>query len=255
MEYVIRIVCFDINCEDEEDIEDIIKENLFALECPLRILDEFVDSKIFLESEKIQINSAEIKYIFQTNFSENKIIYEIYVLYDLSYIHEISLDADAYLLFLNLEKNNTMKQLAYIMDYIIECCSIDVKTYVIGMYTDIIIPSLNKESIELYLEEENSNYEYYQINCKENSTINGVEEKIVSKEEQNFLSNNKYKIKNNKNKSNFDFIDIILIILRKIYEIKLNEIYEPKHFRYSSFTSKEYQGKSESNSTSNCFIF
>ena len=253
MELIIKIVCFDINSDNNEDFEETIKKNIFALENPLRIFDEFSENKKFLQAEKIQINSAEIKYIYNTNISENKIIFEIYVLYDLSYIHEISLEADAYLLFINLEKSNTIEQLSNIMDYIIECCSMDVKTYVIGIYNDIIIPNLNKESIKLFLGEDNFNFDYYQINSKKNLINNQKEKKISNKEqEQFFLNNNKSQ---NKYKSNFDLFDGILIILKKIYEIKMTEIYEPRKFRYSSFNSKEYQGKSDSNSTSNCTIF
>ena len=63
---------------------------MLSLESPLRILDEFLGNQLFLESSKIQLNSSEIKYTFQTNFSENNIIFEIFVIYDLSYIHEIN---------------------------------------------------------------------------------------------------------------------------------------------------------------------
>lgn len=255
MALIIKIVCFDINNDEDEGLEETLDKNMLSLESPLRILDEFLGHKLFLESSKIQLNSSEIKYTFQTNFSENNIIFEIFVIYDLSYIHEINIDADACLLFINLEKSNTIVQLEKITEYILDTCSMNIKTYIIGMYNDIILPALNKESMECYLKEDTFVYEYFQIKC-DNAQIIDKNEKLENNEKKrNFLNNHYYSKKNNKNISNLNIIDTILIILRKIYEMKLNNNFEPKHLRYYSFSSKECNGISESNSGCNCSIF
>ncbi len=84
----IRIVSFDINNNKEN-------ENIKLLDSSLRIFDEFMEIHLFLESEKIEKKCSEIKYSFIFNIpKENKIIYEIYVLKDIDFIHNISLEAD-----------------------------------------------------------------------------------------------------------------------------------------------------------------
>ena len=175
MASTICVVCFDINSGYEEDVNKPLSENLSILENPLRIINEFLDIHLFLESEKIQISSSEIKYSFNFNFSEeNEIFFEIIVLNDLSYIHDISLKADAYLVFTNLEKENTTEQLEKIIKYILESCSLDIKTYLVGMYKDKVLPNLNKEALENYFEEEKLNCEYYQIKCEDNKKIMNI---------------------------------------------------------------------------------
>ena len=69
MELIIKIVCFDINSDNNEDFEEIIKKNLFALENPLRILDEFSEKKNFYKQKKFKLIQQKlnisIKQIFQ----------------------------------------------------------------------------------------------------------------------------------------------------------------------------------------------
>ncbi len=249
----ITLVCFDINIDYEENFADSLGENILALECPLRILDEFIDKNLFLKSEKTIINSSEVKYTFRTNLSERNIIVEIFVLYDLSYIHEITLDADAYLLFTNLEKRETMDQLSKIIEYILENCSMELKTYVVGMYNDVIIPSLEKESMELYLEEENLNFEYYQIKCKNKSKKEIKEE---NKDNGQILRNNCQKeIKNDKKKTNLNIIDTVLTILKKVYDIKIKDLFEPSIKKIKYYSSNNFNEACKTESGCNCTIF
>ena len=249
----IAIVCFDINNEGSEDWVDSFSENLFTLESPLRILDEFLEKKIFLNSEKSMPSSSEIKYTFQACFSGKNIIIEITVLYDLTYIHEISLYADAYLLFANLENINTKAQLDKITLYILESCSLDTKTYILGIYNDKIIPSLNKESMELYFEEESLEYEYHQIKYRNNHLNLNIDE-----DKENNQNNYQNQIEVN---SNLNLFDSFLKILKKIYELKIKEIYRPikKKLRFNSFSStlKDFgeRSKSDSKNGCNCTVF
>ena len=77
MALIIKILCFDINNDEDKGLEETPEKNMLSLESPVRILDEFLGYKLFLESSKIQLNSSEIKNTFQTNFSENNIIFEM----------------------------------------------------------------------------------------------------------------------------------------------------------------------------------
>ena len=242
----INITCFDINSGIKKDL----KENEIDLENPIRILDEFKESHKFLESEKTQKNSSEIKYTFHINLENNKILYEIFVLKDLSFIHDISLVSDANLIFINLENENTSKQLEKIINYINDSCSpMDIKVYIVGIYKDKIVPLLNKESIELFFDDQKLNSEMFQIKYNKNDYINhvcmyGNKEKEKSKNQMNKISK-KNKIDN--------LIDIVEKILIEIFEIKMNVVYEPKKRKFRKRSINDDEGKSISGSQ--CYIF
>ena len=242
----ISISCFDINYDNNMDILEFLGENIFTLECPLRIFDEFLDVNSFLETTKRRINTSEFKYTFQTDLYEKKISLEIFVLYDLSYIHDISLYADAYLLFINLEKENTLEKLGKITKYILDCC-MDKRIYIIGIYKDKIIPYLDKDLIEIYLDEKNINYEYYQIKYNINSlTINNKDGKEKNCGCERYLrKKNKKENKNDKKRTNINLIDIFLTIIRQVYEMKID----------NSNIKCKYEKMNECNSCNNCLIF
>ena len=264
----ITIVCFDINSCYDEDLNQSLGENIAALESPLRILDEFMENHLFLDSEKIKKSSSEIKYVFSFCLSNNYTFsFDIVVLNDLSFIHDISSEADAYLVFINLEKKITMEQLEKIIKYIIESCAIESKTYLVGIYQDKILPILNKEILESYFEEEKLNCEYYQIKCKNNYGKN--EERINHKciQQINLNINNK-KEKNNiksdegkdikqceNNESEYNLIDIVELIFIKIYENKMSLIYEPDKKMFTRNLSDEYENNNSKSKSGNCFIF
>ena len=276
----ITIVCFDINSCYDEDLDQSLNENITALESPLRILDEYMENHLFLDSEKIKKSSSEIKYVFSFCLSNNYTFsFDIVVLNDLSFIHDISSEADAYLVFINLENKITMEQLEKIIKYIIESCAIESKTYLVGIYQDKILPNLNKEILESYFEEEKLNCEYYQIKCenygkneekinhkciqqinlninnkKEKNNIKSDEGKDIKPENKNCKSNKK-NFENNK--SEYNLIDIVELIFIKIYEDKMSLIYEPDKKMFTRNFSYEYEeGNNNSKSKSgNCCIF
>lgn len=262
MESKITIVCFDINSSSENDYLEVLGQNIYELECPLRILDELLEMDVYLETSKNRKNESEFKYTFETKLYDEKVIFEIIVIYDLSYIHNISLDADAYILFINLEKKNTKDQLEKIITYIIDNCSINIKTYIIGIFKDKILPNLNKELIEIFFEEKNINYEYYQVKCKDNICNNIKKDNKNNKEikgeneEENSLNlrNKSKKNKNIKTNLEFNLFDTILTINKQIYEIKIsdNSIDKPSNSFYSS---KNYEDLSNSKNGCKCTIF
>ena len=254
----INIVCFDINSVFDDNLNESLDENNLALENPIRILDEFIESHKFLDTEKKRKKSSEIKYSFNFSLSNDyKISYEIVVLNDLSYIHNIISKADAFLVFFNLENKNTIAQLEKIVKYIIESC-VNAKAYLIGIYKDKIIPVLNKETLDSYFEEENLIYEYIQIKCenydKERDRVNHkcIQEKNSNSNpdkrkgkipEKKSRSNTKSNVNNSESENNL--LDIVELSFIKIYENKMG----------LSKESKEGDIKSNSNSKSGCYIF
>jgi hypothetical protein len=218
------IVCFDLNSSYEEGCIVTLEENKSLLESPLRIFDEFMETHLFLEAEKTCENSTKIAYNFRfSNDDSNS--FEIITLSDLSYVHNISLESDGYLVFLNLEDQKTIELLEKIIKYVISC-SMEIKTYIVGLYKDKILPILDKESLDSYLDDKNLDYEYYQIKY-ENNNRNGFRKSHICI--NNYLLN---KVNNNKgerkignlvrtkdvnNYENYNLTDIIELIFIQTY--------------------------------------
>ena len=249
MSSIIRILCFDINNGCKKDS----KENILELENPLRILDEFQDIHLFFDSEKIQVNSSEIKYKFLVNFSKkNQIIFEIFILNDLTFIHNVSLNADANLIFINLENQETLNKLENIVEYIHNYCfSVENITYLIGIYKNSINPILDNESIGSLFEEKDLNCEIYQIKYNDKGGPNHkcIYHNNEMKNKKN--ANKKKKSTNNDNIDNYNIFEIVEKILIKMYEKKIN-------IKNIKNDNKDDNNKGNSMSDSgknNCIIF
>lgn len=228
----ILFVCFDINSTYEENEPPNDKtENL--PEDPNRILTEFFSNHSKLNMEKTELKSSEIKYKFILNLSEN-INFNLITMKNLSFIHEISLEAEAFLIFINLESEKTPKNLEKLITYISDgVCSIETQTYVVGLYTKDIIPSCSKEELENIFDEKNLNYEFYQIeydmNDEDNKEHNCLLENVIENNDKH-KKKNKQIIKSEKDEYNLQ--EIIEKIIINIYEIKMSVIYEPDNNKF-----------------------
>lgn len=213
----VSLVCFNINNDKKN-----MKDNLLQLENPIRILNEFQEIHLFFESEKKQINSSELLFNFFVEFSGKQVIFEISILNDISFIPNICLKTHAYLIFLNLENQDSIDQLENIVTFISKYCPSENKTYLIGIYKEKINPILDKDSIENYFEVNNLNMEMYKIRYNGNDASN---HKCLYQKNEMKNSKNGNKKKNNtkfNNKDNFNLNDVIEKILIKIYNIKNN---------------------------------
>lgn len=254
------IVCFDLNGSFEEDYIINLEENISLIESPLRILDEFMETHLFLESEKSYENSTKIKYNFKFSNDIND-SFDIIVLSDLSYVHKISLESDGYLVFINLEDQNSMDLLDKIIEYV-NSCSMEIQTFIVGMYKDKILPIFNKESLNLYLDEKNLNYEYYQIRYESNNNRGRNNHICINNYMLNNENKNEKKRKNGKfvrrkdiNKyENNNIADVIELIFMHAYE---NDEYHDKLKNIKNIKSYlDYEiEKSYSTSGNFCFIY
>ena len=146
----ILLVCFDINNTHEDNVKYDIKSEE-SIESPIYIFNDFFSNHYQSKMEVIPVNQSEAKYSFSLNLRENT-LFEIMVINDLSFIHEISLNAEVYLIFLNLEDTKTEEKLEYLVLFIMEsCCVIEVITYIVGMYKDKNKISINKDDIECFM--------------------------------------------------------------------------------------------------------
>ena len=239
----ILLISFDINSSNEENNnnENNNYENL--PENPIRIMDEFFANHQMSNLEKNEIKSSEIKYKFDVNFEES-FPFQIIVINNLSFIHEIILDAEGYLIFINLEDEKTEEKLELLTKYITDNCSAEEKNiYFVGLYKNKILPSLNKENLENFFKDNNLNYEYYEIkynmNDNNNKTHNCLYESI-----------NRKKTFQNKIEQEFNLQEIIEKIIVNSYETKMSVVYVPKKKKFMKKVDKN-----ESDSDSFCNIY
>ena len=102
MDDSIILISFDINSTHEENNEDKNKSNESLMESPDRIFEEFFSNHKQTQMDKKKLNESEKKYTFSLNLPDMS-CFQIITINDLSFIHEIALDADAYIIFINLE--------------------------------------------------------------------------------------------------------------------------------------------------------
>ena len=164
MDQELLLVCFDINSSHEENISkknDKSAEEL--IENPILIFNEYFDNHKKLKMEKNQLNNSEIKYNFDLGLPECS-KFQLIVINDLSFVHDICLNADGYLIVINLEDIKTEEKLEYIIKYISDgCCNLETKSFIVGLYKDKILPGYSKEALETLFNDHNLIYEYHQI--------------------------------------------------------------------------------------------
>jgi hypothetical protein len=238
----ILLVCFDINSTHEENVKQDNNSHEL-MESPIRIFNDFFSNHHQSKMEVIPVNQSETKYSFSLNLQENT-LFEIMVINDLSFIHEISLNAEAYLIFLNLEDTKTEEKLEYLVRYIMEsCCAIEVKTYIVGMYKDKNKISINKDDIECLCQDHNLNYEYKTIHYIENEKEHNCIYQIIENkgnDKQDYIKKNE----------GMKFHEIIERIMINIYEIKTGCEFD---FVKNKFNKKLVKGMNESYSRCNIF--
>ena len=241
----ILMVCFDINSTREENQVKPDNNNEETMENPSNIFKKFFDSHKIIKPEINKINPSEIDHKFSLNLPEET-SFQIRTISDLSFIHEISLNADSYIIFINLEDVQTQEKIEYLIRYILEsCCSVDIKTYIIGMYTDKdnIREECKKEELENIFNEDNLSYEYFQI-------------KYTGKENAHFclyeyIGNKSYGDKNflRKKIEDYTLTEVVEKIINETYENKMGLIFDPYKRKFVGKTDKNLGGDN-----SNCNI-
>lgn len=157
------LICFDINSIREEnqikqndDKEELIEE-------PINFFNNFFSNHKSPNMTKTELSTSEMKYEFTLTLPDS-VLFQIISINNLSFIHEISLEADAYLIFINLEDAKTVEKLEYLIRYITESCSsVDIITYIVGLYKEKILDVCNKEELENLFNEHNLVYDYFEI--------------------------------------------------------------------------------------------
>ncbi len=208
----IKVIFFDINGEYKEDVNVDSEKNFLQLESPSRIIDQFLSDHCPQDLNKKTID----KYITQYEFSyimkgKYTVKANSQIINNFSVSHHSIVDSNAYIVFCNLEKESTLELLKKIMDYINDNGSINVKTYIIGVFKENIDDDKTYSKMQNFLGDIGLDYEYYemylgekdkyQMICKEyenTETMSNVFEKIF----QNIYEGLGIKIQTNKVQKN-----------------------------------------------------
>lgn len=214
------LVCFDINSIQEENSKN--NDNSEDLmENPIGLINNFFSNHKISKMEKTQTKPSEMKYDFVLNLPDDA-LFHIISINDLSFIHEVSLDADGYLIFINLEDIKTIDKLEYLLKYILEsCCSVEIKTYIVGLYKEKIIKECKKEELENLFNDHNLSYDYYQIKYTDD-----LHKHFCLYE---FIDNKNYNDKNffRKKTDDYHLFEIMEKILSDIYGYKMGFEFDP----------------------------
>jgi hypothetical protein len=249
MSQKLLLICFDINSSYEENKNNENAENL--PESPYRIMSEYFSNHKISNLEKQEIPNSQISYKFNVDLPEVS-SFNLFIINELNFIHDICMQADGYLVFINLEDENLENKLEDLIRYIKEGCSESIKIYFIGLYKDAILPSCKKENLENLFNEKNLYFEIFQVKYDMNDNFNKAHNclsEALKKDDSNNKKKNQLNISEEKHE--YKIQEIIEIIFIKLYENKMGVIYDTIKKRFIKKNSKEI----ENNSNSFCNIY
>ena len=160
----IKINFFDINGEYREDVPINTEQNFLKIDSPMRIIDQYINENFLQNLKKTTENQSITKYKFSYEISQNNFISIICeIINNFSVSHQSILDSNGYIVFCNLESNTTFQLLEKIIEYIKDNCSINAKTYIIGVFKENIDDDKGNYEMKNFLSNLNFEYEYYEM--------------------------------------------------------------------------------------------
>ncbi len=177
----ITINFFDINGVYQENVPVKAEEMFLFLDCPMRIIDQYISENFLQDVKKEAEDQFIIKYKFSYEIQKNLVIsIKCDIINNFSVSHSGTLDSNGYVVFCNLESQNTFELLQNILEYIKENCSINVKTYVIGVFKENIYDDKTYIKMQSFLSQLDFEYEDYEMFLGNKEMF-----KIIYKEQEN----------------------------------------------------------------------
>ena len=159
----VTINFFDINGDYEEDVPINAQQNFLLLESPKRIIELYINEK-FLQDIKNKEDQNKIEYTFSYEINQNNLIsINCEIINNFSVSHQSTLDSNGYIVFCNLESDKTYELLKKIVEYIKDNCSVNIKTYIIGVFKENINEDNNFYDMKQFLSSLNFDYDYYEM--------------------------------------------------------------------------------------------
>ena len=159
---------------------------------PMSIIRQYL---IFEECKNVKYKEDSVEYNHNLNKDNNYVHFKFYEILDIDKSNSKCNFADSYLILINLEKVDIFGQIDSIFNYIQNNGNSDKKIYIIGLYMNAnnIKDEYKEENIKEYLEQQNTNYEYSEVNFDSTNELI----KIID-----FISNDTIKTKKNYIKQN-----------------------------------------------------
>lgn len=145
---------------------------------PSTILKIFLSNNFCINTKYINENRIEYDYLIDND----NVIHTIFIeAKSLNKKYEINYIANSYLIIIDLEKDDTYKELDLIILYIINNCNLEKKSFVIGVYKDVnnIKEELKEENIKDYIDNKRLNYEYLELNINNSNDLIQIVEFIT----------------------------------------------------------------------------
>ena len=163
-EHSIILSFFDINGEYREDVEVEKQQNFLHLESPIRILDQYINENLCYDLKKITDVQFIIQYKFSYEMYKNVLIsINIDIINNFSVSYQRSLEANGYIVFCNLESETTIELLEKIIEYIRDNCSINSKTYIIGVFKEYINEDKSFDKMNEFLSKLDFDFDYLEM--------------------------------------------------------------------------------------------
>jgi len=177
----ITINFFDINGEYREDVKVQPEKNFLLLDCPMRIIDQYINNNFLQDLKKESEDDFIIQYKFTYQIKENiYITINCDIINNFSVSHQCTLYSNAYIVFCNLESKTTLELLEKIVDYIRDNCSIKIKSYIIGVFKDNIDEDKVYLKMNEFLGSFDFEFEYYEMYVGDKDKF-----QMISKEHEN----------------------------------------------------------------------
>ena len=159
---------------------------------PMSIIRQYL---IFEECKNVKYKEDSVEFNHNLNKDNNYVHFKFYEILDIDKSNSKCNFADSYLILINLEKVDIFGQIDSIFNYIQNNGNSDKKIYIIGLYMNAnnIKDEYKEENIKEYLEQQNTNYEYSEVNFDSTNELI----KIID-----FISNDTIKTKKNYIKQN-----------------------------------------------------
>ena len=159
---------------------------------PMSIIRQYL---IFEECKNVKYKEDSVEFNHNLNKDNNYVHFKFYEILDIDKSNSKCNFADSYLILINLEKVDIFGQMDSIFNYIQNNGNSDKKIYIIGLYMNAnnIKDEYKEENIKEYLEQQNTNYEYSEVNFDSTNELI----KIID-----FISNDTIKTKKNYIKQN-----------------------------------------------------
>ena len=153
---------FDINGEHKENVKIELNKLILKNDSPLRILNEYTSKKNILP-RKDEKDGLVVKYNFELEFSK-KDIKEVkcILINNFSVSHQSTLNSMGYVIFCDLENSSIFNLLEKVINYIKDNCSLNVKTYIIGVFQNLLREDRTEDNMLEFLDSQDFDYEYFQ---------------------------------------------------------------------------------------------